>query len=324
MIRINLDVTTLGRVRITYSPLWELSLSLRVLVHDPQHRLHAPWLSWVRPRIDPDLLELLRGLAPGPRAIPDFLTPVPHTRPRSIRSELAALAGTDLAQAQEELECDWDGRVPEPVAGLLRDKEDGMRRLTEALESYWKQAIAPVWPGVRAVLTADVAYRADLLAANGLHALLNRIHPTMSFNGQTLFIDRPREITRDAGPDGVVLVPCVFGWPYVLIVANKAYPATVSYAPRGAGLVWQERKHTSEHPTAELIGRGRAAILTVLELPMGTTQLAEHTEMSPPAVSQHLAVLRRTGLVTSRRVGRTVLNTRTRLGDALIDGHHGE
>jgi hypothetical protein len=324
VIRINLDLNTLGRFRITYSPLWELSLSIRVLVHDPHHRLHTPWLSWVMPRIDPDLLELLRGLAPGPRSIPDFLTPVPQTRPRSIRSELASLAETDLAQAREELEAEWDGRVPEPVAGILCDKEDGMRRITMALETYWRQAIAPVWPGLRTVLTADVAYRADLLAANGLHSLLNRIHPTMAFDGQALTIDRPYEFARDAGPDGVVLVPCVFGWPYVLVVAKEIYPVTVSYAPRGAGMIWQERKHTGDHPIADLVGRGRAAILTVLEMPMGTTQLAEHTEMSLPAVSQHLAVLRRTGLVTSRRVGRAILNSRTSLGDALIDGHHGE
>ena len=72
------------------------------------------------------------------------------------------------------------------------------------------------------------------------------------------------------------------------------------------------------------IGHSRVAILALLDLPLSTTQFGEQTEISLPAVCQHLAVLRHSGLVTSRRAGRTVLNTRTELGDALLDaGHEG-
>src|SRR5262249_30877739 len=42
-------------------------------------------------------------------------------------------------------------------------------------------------------------------------------------------------------------------------------------------------------------GRGRAAVLSCLGLPMSTTELALRLGMSPPAVSQHLATLRRSG-----------------------------
>jgi DNA-binding transcriptional ArsR family regulator len=136
-----------------------------------------------------------------------------------------------------------------------------------------------------------------------------------------LFIDKPFEFARDAGPTGIALVPCVFAWPSVFVVDPEPYPVTISYAPRGAGTVWQERQQTSGNTVADLIGRSRAAILALLDLPMGTTQVAEQTDMSLPAVSQHLAVLRHSGLVTSRRVGRSVLNTRTPLGDALLDGN---
>ncbi len=80
--------------------------------------------------------------------------------------------------------------------------------MTAAFEQYWKKAVAPVWPGLRRVLTADLAYRADELATGGLQALLNRLHPTVSFDGQALNIDKPRyNLVGDAGPDGLVLVP---------------------------------------------------------------------------------------------------------------------
>jgi DNA-binding transcriptional ArsR family regulator len=195
-----------------------------------------------------------------------------------------------------------------------------MPLLTAALDRYWKQAVAPVWDGLRALHVADLAYRADELAARGLNGLLNQLHPSMSFDGHVLLIDKPFEFTRRAGPDGLVLVPCAFAWPKVLVVDDPPYPVTVSYAPRGAGTLWQTRHQTKEHPSASLIGRSRAAILALLDMPLSTTQLAEATEMSLPAVSQHLSVLRGSGLVAARRIGRTVLNTRTQLGRALLDG----
>ncbi len=323
MIRVDLDAEALARVRLTYSPMWELVCSLKLLIHDPRHRLHAPWVAWASPRVDPELLDLLRGLMPTRARFPDFLTPHPGARPRSVRAELAALAATDPATARREVRSLWDGSPPKGITAVLRDRANGMARLTAALERYWMQAVAPVWPALRRVLTADLAYRADELAAGGLQALLNRLHPTVSFDGQALYIDKPRyDIVRDAGSEGVVLVPCVFAWPNVLIVDENPYPVTLSYAPRGVGAVWQTRQQTKSHPAAHLMGQSRAAILALLDLPLNTTQLAEQADMSLPAVSQHLAVLRRSGLVNSRRAGRAVLNTRTELGHALLDGGH--
>jgi DNA-binding transcriptional ArsR family regulator len=44
-------------------------------------------------------------------------------------------------------------------------------------------------------------------------------------------------------------------------------------------------------------------------------------EVSPATASHHLTALRDAGLVTSRRDGRSVLYTRTPLGDALTTQH---
>ncbi len=215
----------------------------------------------------------------------------------------------------------WDGRPPKHIVEILRDRTDGMPRLASALERYWMQAVAPVWPGLRSVLAADVAYRADQFAAHGLKSLLNRLHPSISFIGTGIVIDRRHwNISREAGPEGIALVPCVFAWPDVLVVESPGSPVTISYAPRGAGAVWQERRQTADQPIADLIGRARAAILALLDVPMGTTQVAEQIGMTAPAVSQHLGVLRHSGLVMSRRIGRTVLSSRTPLGDALLAG----
>ena len=48
--------------------------------------------------------------------------------------------------------------------------------------------------------------------------------------------------------------------------------------------------------------------------------LARQLGISPAGVSQHLKVLREAGLIDSHRRGRSVLHTRTPLGEALASG----
>ena len=88
------------------------------------------------------------------------------------------------------------------------------------------------------------------------------------------------------------------------------------YAPRGVGDLWAP---TGEGPEAlaDLVGRGRARILTALAAEASTSELARRLAASPGGVSEHLGVLRRAGLVRARREGRSVLYSRTAAGDAL-------
>ena len=57
-----------------------------------------------------------------------------------------------------------------------------------------------------------------------------------------------------------------------------------------------------------------------LDTPVGTTELARRLGLSPAGVSAHLRVLARSGLASTTREGRTVLYSRTPLGDALWHG----
>ena len=68
---------------------------------------------------------------------------------------------------------------------------------------------------------------------------------------------------------------------------------------------------------ARLIGRTRARLLTGLTEPAATAWLAHRHGLAPATVSEHLAVLRDTGLVTAARHRHEVRYARTSLGDAL-------
>jgi len=62
----------------------------------------------------------------------------------------------------------------------------------------------------------------------------------------------------------------------------------------------------------------RRQILAFLsQTALSTTELAERFSLSPPAVSRHLAVLQRAGLVVSERQGQSVLYRLKR--DVLLD-----
>ncbi|WP_460494936.1 helix-turn-helix domain-containing protein [Dactylosporangium cerinum] len=64
-------------------------------------------------------------------------------------------------------------------------------------------------------------------------------------------------------------------------------------------------------------------MLVELSAPASTTALAARTGLTAGGVSQHLAALRAAGLVTAHRDGRTVLNIRTDVADALLGAPRG-
>src|SRR5262245_42570597 len=101
-----------------------------------------------------------------------------------------------------------------------------------------------------------------------------------------------------------------------------AFPASLPPS-RVAGLFLAKSRSFTERneidaTIAGLIGPTRAEILCLVGKPMHTSALAQLLGRSPGNVADHLKVLRNAGLVARRRVGRTVVYTRTPLGDALV------
>jgi DNA-binding transcriptional ArsR family regulator len=76
--------------------------------------------------------------------------------------------------------------------------------------------------------------------------------------------------------------------------------------------------HPVEDGLARLVGGNRARVLTLLDEPRSTTQLAVLTGLPLGAVGNHLRVLLDAGTVLRRRSGREVLYWRSSLGDALV------
>jgi DNA-binding transcriptional ArsR family regulator len=92
-----------------------------------------------------------------------------------------------------------------------------------------------------------------------------------------------------------------------------------SAADRAKEPLWTAGTRPAPGSTIRLLGRPRAELLEALRSPATTTDLARALDVTPSAVSQHLAILRENGLVTGERIGRTVLYITTERGLDLLD-----
>lgn len=322
MIRLRFD---LGGVRFAMSPLWEAVTSVRAMATAPG--LHRPWLAATRARLgEVDDLDLLTTVVRPTGYLPDFLHPVPARREPGFAAQLAALAGTEpdvvaaelahLARHPVAMRGPGRERRQATLAELAAAPREALARIVAALEAYWRVALAPHWPGLRALLQADLAHRLAVVAEGGVRQVFGTLHPSVRLDGDWLRVVKYYDATVDLGERAVVLIPCVFAWPDVLVRTADPHPA-LTYAPRGVGRLWESRSPRRRSPLAAVLGTTRATILAQLDLPMSTEHLASQLDLAAPTVNVHLKALREAGIVTSHRAGRHVLYHRTTVGDQL-------
>lgn len=332
MIHLHFTAADLTRVRFAVAPLTETVASLRTLAagrHGPH--LHRPWIDRFAERagrLRERDLDLLRALVPPAGYLPDFLLPPPDRRSSTFADALGLVADADPELVARELAHLAGHRVAQQGPGregrrallqALVDRPDaGIGPVTEALEAYHRVAIAPDWPRIEALLNDDIAYRLDALADGGVHRMMSGLHPSVTFADQTLSIVKYYAGHADCGGRGLLLVPCAFAWPDVLVRTAQPEPPSVCYSPRGLGRLWAAHPAQAGSALAGVLGQTRAALLAQLDLPMSTSQAATQMALSAPTLSVHLQALRAAGLLTSRRVGRQVHYSRTELGDRLL------
>lgn len=321
MVRFVFSVEDLALTRFAISPMWELVRSV-VALRDPSHAaLHLPWLRSLSGRLHGLALERLAALNPPRGYTPDFLVPLPSGPLGDIDDDLAALRATPIAhiRADMALFASQHKRGPEIAAPYIAHPRREVRRLADVLEGYWGRALEPAWPRIRAILEADIAYRARRLTGGGPAALFADLNPSVSWNQPYLEVQVPaHDATSNLGGRGLLLVPSAFATRPVVSDRAPWLPGVI-YPARGIATLW-ERAPAAPGGLARLIGGSRAAMLIDLAAPRSTTELAERLSLSPATTSHHLAALREAGLVAGRRDGRSVLYARTPLGDALTSG----
>ncbi|MFH8716783.1 ArsR/SmtB family transcription factor [Streptomyces zaomyceticus] len=298
MQRIHFTGTDLARVRLRSSlgPLLEGVFATRLLVRPTRGDVYARWRIAVR--------NSLRGTSRA--ALP---------RPASPGAEL-------------------------PLLRLLEamDRDRGMQaQRTEAERlalDVWRAGVFPYAERMVERLEAVCHAHCREAAAGGVEGLLSTLHPGISWRGPVLEVEGGPDRDIRLNGRGLVLKPSVFlpgeagrvlapergsGQTVLVFAADPELTEGWNETPAAAGA--DDGDDDGEvRALSALVGQTRAAALRVLTATSTNSELAARLGVSPGVASRHAAVLRETGLITTRRVGSSALHTVTPLGRALLGG----
>lgn len=316
----------MSRIRFETSPLLNLIRGLDQLGSPrPVRPAHRRWLAGVRRHIPErsrpvvELLSAVRGYAPA-FLVPDI--PAGGRTHHTVQEELEALRAVrdaDLALDFKVFDT-WERR-PSRVYDALRDRgEQLIPALTDAMQALYRACLAEDWPDIRRTLDADIGRRARQMAQDGPGAMLNDLHPKLSWEPDelSLGVTRVPDWCYNLRGEGVTFTPSVFGnYVGALIAPGRhsvmAYPVSDLDAAHALGT-----GDSADDGLAALIGRARAAALRVVDDDPTTGELAARLGVKAPTASAHAAALRSAGLIVTERTGRSVRHRLTGLGSDLL------
>ncbi|MEU5906238.1 ArsR family transcriptional regulator [Micromonospora sp. NPDC047527] len=314
-------------VRLAVSPANETVMSMFALANPTRYAVHLPWIDRARVTLRrPEVADRVRPLVEltRPRCwLPDFLTPAARPNLEMVE-QLDQIAATPPDVVVRDLWATTTSRPLSPFGqALLADPRGLLPQLVDAMRVWYDEAIAPDWPRMRALLDADVAYRAAQLAEGGAERLFEQLHPSLRWLGDRVVTDDPFERDFDLRGRGLALNPGVFTDRRVLWnLLEESLPVGV-YPVRAVGTLWEATPRPPGDSLARVVGPGRAALLHLLDAASTTTDLARLTGMSAGNVSQHLAALHAAGLASRSRQGRHVLYRNTDAARILLRASRG-
>jgi hypothetical protein len=179
---IDLGVSELAGTRFAISPLSETISGLQQLGGRERQESTLRWMRWAADELARRPLELPRTwpliVNDGP-SWPQFLVPAPVGAGTTIEDDLAAVRRTTARQVRASLRRVFGDDLPDAAAELAARPAAGLRAIVGELRAAHDRLIAPHWPRIRAVLDADIAYRARQLAAGGAERLFADLHPDL-------------------------------------------------------------------------------------------------------------------------------------------------
>ncbi|WP_345574426.1 ArsR family transcriptional regulator [Streptomyces prasinosporus] len=297
-------------------------MSLHALRASSAHVVFGSWRD--RLATNPDsATRLLAALAPPRGYSPDFLTPADAD---GVPSLVDAVLGTSRTRLRTELAMLIGERRPPSWMQSMADGDlDSLHRLGAALRHYHERALLRHWGRIRAVVTAEQALRSRDLTEGGVERLLGSIHPAVQWDDPVLKVAYPVHQEMHLDGRGLLLIPSYFCWGSPITLYDPNLPPVLVYPANRGSLPLVppgEPEHVVNAALVRLLGRSRAAVLQDIAASGPTTggSVARRLDISAASASEHAAVLRNTGLISTHRVANTVRHTVTPLGQALLRG----
>lgn len=215
---------------------------------------------------------------------------------------------------------------------LLADPASVRRWIRRLFEDCDQAFFADTWRRIRVQLVADARHKTDLLRRNGLDDAVRAVSTALAVeeDGKRISVDKLTDGATDATDPavgaGLTLIPTSFGWPHLMVLHAPGWRPVIHYpvhrpelpSPASVELL-QLRMEALAHPMRMRLCRN------IARSPYTTGELADSNGITAPEVSRHLTVLKKAGLVTTRRRGRYVLHQLdltvvARLGSDFLEG----
>ncbi|MGW2046732.1 DUF5937 family protein [Streptomyces sp. NPDC001858] len=352
------------RVAVVPSPLAELGTALHALAEPGHHPGLQGWVTGVTARLDPYLADRMceadflwrttfsdvflpyAGL-PGRDTLPgatlaeelDLLDKLTDEQFVDLSLEFTCSSGYELPSNNVLTDPELRRRAFELAAArgprqlrfaqrLLDDPPRVRAWLRQFLEDCDEAFFADVWARVRIPLAADARHKTDLLRHKGLAETLAAVSSAVTLDeaGARIRVDKLVQARTTTGDGGLLLVPTSLGWPHLMVLYRYGWQPVLHYpvsSPELASPPSVEqltlRMTALSHPVRMRLCRllARSAYTT--------TELAQAQGMTAPEISRHLAVLKKAGLLSTRRRGRYVLHQLdvtvvARLGSDFLEG----
>ncbi|MEU9000019.1 DUF5937 family protein [Streptomyces caniferus] len=353
------------RIVFSPSPLAELGAALHALSEPGHHPGLHGWVTATNAALETDLADrlceadflwrssrtdIMLPARPGATLAEelDELDKIDDERFVAAAFEITCSASYTRPTPSPLVDADERARVREMAAArgprqaaftdrMLTDP-DGLRVwLRRLLEDCEEAFFGDIWRRVGIQLAADARHKTELLRHKGLAETLSATSKALSLEeaqdgsgGTRILVDKLARGRTTAfaspGDPGVTFLPTSFGWPHLVFSHAPGwrpvlqYPVTGPELPAPAALeLVQQRLEALAHPMRMQLCR------TLSRGPHTTGELATAFGITAPEVSRHIALLKKAGLIQTRRRGRYVLHQLdlqvvARLGSDFLEG----
>jgi DNA-binding transcriptional ArsR family regulator len=344
-VRIEFDGDDFAKVRIAgLNPLTEVEASAHRSLRQPAPILRT-WAQQTRDRLGPA----------GPLIVADLRSPIVQIANFGLNSLTffhTFEEGLNVALSQPSWR--WQSVVEDLAILGISLSPTGVGTLLNSLErsalNYYEAALAPHWEALVAQAESATNAWVTTMRHEGLGAMFNTLYPGIKWEAPILSVNSisqagrcppgcPHYTSRQTvevatgdsnfsvrvSKEGLHIIPSIFSSACAvdgdlrpgprLDINSLIVPVPVDVNAFGA-----LRSAGDGGSLIQLLGMTRACVLVAcLNTEQTTTSLAGTVGVSVSSASEHAAVLRSAGLLSSRRERNAVLHTATSLGKALAD-----
>jgi DNA-binding transcriptional ArsR family regulator len=256
----------------------------------------------------------LRAFAGSFASIPDFCEPIAPLADTSVTEQARRLRDLPVQAVTDQLQADA-GRCFAPGWQLAgQQPRRWLNSLADASLDTWTAA-EPWWRAAGPLLDREVRRVGTAAVRGGLWALLNSLHPRLSYRDGVLTFAHPRDQCVPLDGRRLVLMPLIAGRDLVIASFERDDVCYVGYPVRPPGPGGQAAANGA---LGLVLGPLRAAALRALRQPLTVGELAVAVQCAPTTATYHVHLLAAAGMVTCERRGSSVLVSRTLRGHELV------